>query len=69
MSSERIDIASARDATSPKKKQEPGYMRKLNSKQPVPIIKRSKGNQVEVEPFDVIEPEEFKPVNKTRKVQ
>ena len=44
-------------------------MKKLSSKQPVPIIKRNKGNCVEVEPFDIELPDEFKPLNKTRKVQ
>lgn len=44
-------------------------MKNLSSRQPVPIIKRTKGNQVEVEHFDIVEPEKFKPINKTRKVQ
>ena len=61
--------ASPSVSTKKKKKQEPGYMKKLNSKQPAPILKRTKGNQVEVEPFDIIQPEELKPMNKTRKVQ
>ena len=44
-------------------------MKKLKTRQPAPIIKRAKGNQVEVEPFDIVQPDELKPINKTRKVQ
>ena len=44
-------------------------MKALSSKEPVPTIKRNKGNRVERESFEIEEPEEFKPVNKTRKVQ
>ena len=35
----------------------------------MPIIKRTKGHRVALEPFDIEEPDEFRPVNKTRKVQ
>ena len=44
-------------------------MKRLSSKEPVPTIKRVKGQAVKNEPFDIPETDEFQPVNKTRKVQ
>ena len=45
-------------------------MKLLSSKEVVPTIKKViKGERHINEPFDIEEPGEFKPVNKTRKVQ
>ena len=44
-------------------------MKMLSSKEPVPTIKRNKGQQIVNEPFDKMETDVFKEVNKTRKVQ
>ena len=53
---------------SPRKKQEPHYLKRVSGRQPMPKIKRNKGQRVPAEPFEIMEPEEFKHVNKTRKV-
>ena len=44
-------------------------MKLLSSKEPVATIKRTKGLHVPNEPFDKLEVETFREVNKTRKVQ
>ena len=44
-------------------------MKGVASRPPVPIIKRTKGHMVTNEPLEIEEPDEFRPVNKTRKVQ
>ena len=45
----------------------PNYMKPLTSKEPVPTIKKPKG--FVVEPFDIQEVQELKPLNKTRKIE
>ena len=61
-------VETAPRSTSPRKKQQPGYMKLLSSKEPVATIKRTKGLHVPNEPFDKLEVETFREVNKTRKV-